>query len=562
MSDEKKTPEEAASELSDPRLKRPEPAAALVRSTQIGIYAGLALLLVALAWWGIARRLTLGPVIIGAVGILGVAFWIAFNLHALRQVAGTRGARLVFNSVGFILFVLGIVVCVNIIAARHHPRLDLTENKLYSLSPQTNRVLKDLTKDVRFIAFLPPEGRPSRERDLVQLYSSVSPRIKVQWADYTDVTLATKYKVTFPGTVIVESGEEPAVRQEKVTEVTESRLTSAILSVTTETKTVVYFLVGHGEASTTGGGDNSVSTLKSDLTNQQYEVKDLDMTKMASPQVPADCGVLAIVGAKQAPAAQEMAAIEKWVDNRGKLLLALAAPATKGASPPDFSSLLNKRGVRVLPGIVVDPELGYLGQPTVPVVSPKPGSPLTEGIDRVVLPLCRALKVESKEPPPSMPESPVPPPSGPAKALLESSSGAWLLTDLGAGLQRPANAESGPFVLAATIDESPPAPPTMPGAPPPPEQEQDATRIVVLGSDLALNDTLIQSFRFNADLALNAIAWLSKNVRLISIPPKQEIPRNLLLRTTQKNFIIFVVMFFIPLAVIVAGASVWWTRRK
>jgi hypothetical protein len=196
------------------------------------------------------------------------------------------------------------------------------------------------------------------------------------------------------------------------------------------------------------------------------------------------------------------------------------------------------------------------------VVSPKPGSPLTEGIDRVVLPLCRALKVESKEPPPSTPEAPMPPPGGPAKALLESSSGAWLLTDLSAGLQRPANAQSGPFTLVATIDESPPPPPTMPGAPPPPEQEQDATRIVVLGSDLALNDTLIQSFRFNADLALNAIAWLSKNVRLISIPPKQEVPRNLLLRTTQKNFIIFVVMFFIPLAVIVAGASVWWTRRK
>jgi len=34
------------------------------------------------------------------------------------------------------------------------------------------------------------------------------------------------------------------------------------------------------------------------------------------------------------------------------------------------------------------------------------------------------------------------------------------------------------------------------------------------------------------------------------------------LTSTQKNFIVFVVMFFIPLCVIIAGVSVWWTRRR
>jgi hypothetical protein len=556
MSEDKRSPqvEKISAGPSDPRLKRPEAAVGLLRSTQIVIWAGLGLLVLALAWWGIARRLTLPPIIIGVLGIGGVAFWVAYNLRNLRAVAGTRAAKLVLNSVGFTLFVLGIIVCLNVVVARHHPRLDLTENKIHSLAQQSMAVLKALEKDVEFIAFLPQDsGSPKSARDLVRLYATLSPRIKVTWADYTDVTLAKQYDVTFPGTLVVKAGE----RIEKVTDVNESRVTSALLAVTTDSKTVVYFLVGHGEIST-AGGENSIASLKRDLGNQQYVVKDLDLAKMATPEIPSDCGVLAIIGAKQAPAPEEMQAIEKWVDNRGKLLLALAPPPA-----PDFSSILGKRGITVLNGIVVDPESNFLGQEQVPLATPTAGSPLAEGVDRVVLPLARGMRVQSSTPPPSMPGAPPPPPSGPATSVLDSGALAWLQTNLEQTgvLQRPAGAEGGPFSMVATVDESPAPPPSMPGMPPP-QQDQDATRIVVIGSDLALNDAIVQRFRFNGYLALNSVAWLSKNVRLISIPPKSETPHNLLLTSTQKNFIIFVVMIFIPLAVIVAGASVWWARRR
>lgn len=556
MSEDKRSPqvEKISAGPSDPRLKRPEAAVGLLRSTQIVIWAGLGLLVLALAWWGIARRLTLPPIIIGVLGIGGVAFWVAYNLRNLRAVAGTRAAKLVLNSVGFTLFVLGIIVCLNVVVARHHPRLDLTENKIHSLAQQSMAVLKALEKDVEFIAFLPQDsGSPKSARDLVRLYATLSPRIKVTWADYTDVTLAKQYDVTFPGTLVVKAGE----RIEKVTDVNESRVTSALLAVTTDSKTVVYFLVGHGEIST-AGGENSIASLKRDLGNQQYVVKDLDLAKMATPEIPSDCGVLAIIGAKQAPAPEEMQAIEKWVDNRGKLLLALAPPPA-----PDFSSIMGKRGITVLNGIVVDPESNFLGQEQVPLATPTAGSPLAEGVDRVVLPLARGMRVQSSTPPPSMPGAPPPPPSGPATSVLDSGALAWLQTNLEQTgvLQRPAGAEGGPFSMVATVDESPAPPPSMPGMPPP-QQDQDATRIVVIGSDLALNDAIVQRFRFNGYLALNSVAWLSKNVRLISIPPKSETPHNLLLTSTQKNFIIFVVMIFIPLAVIVAGASVWWARRR
>jgi hypothetical protein len=174
--------------------------------------------------------------------------------------------------------------------------------------------------------------------------------------------------------------------------------------------------------------------------------------------------------------------------------------------------------------------------------------------------MCRGMKVAAPSQPPAMPGAP--PPAGPASAVLASSAESWLQPKVEAGMQKPANAQMGPFVLAAIIDETPPPPEAMPGQPPPPQPAQDATRLVVLGSDLALSDSVLQIVPFNGYLALNSVAWLSKNAALISIPPKTETPHNLLLTSAQKNFIIFVVLLFIPLGVIIAGVSVWWTRRR
>jgi len=556
MSEDKRSSESNQTQprADDPRLRRPEAAPPLVRTIRIVIWAGLAALVAALVWWGVLGHLTWGPVILGAIGIVGVLFWLVLNLRAVRDTAGTRSAKLVLNSAAFVLFVLGVLVCINILAVRSHPRLDLTEGKIHSLSPQTLKMVESLDEEVEFIAFLPQEyfGAETARR-LLGLYNVASPRIKVTWADYTDVSLAEQYEITIAGTVVVKCGDH----QEKVSSISEQRLTSALMAITSEEKLVVYVLTGHGEASISGG-QSSIAMLKSDLTNQQYEVKELDLAGMEEPQVPGDCSVLAIIGARVPLTKEEMAAVEKYVDSQGKLLLALAPPPA-----PDFSSLLSPRGLTVLDGLVIDPASNLLGNPAVLLVDARPGSPVLEGIDRVVLPLSRGLQVESAPEQPTYPGAPPPPPSGPASGVLSSTGNSWLQADLEAGLQFPAEGTTQSYTVLATIDESPPPPPQMPGMPPPPEREEtNATRMVVLASADALTDQWAGSIKYNSYLALNSIAWLSQNLRLISIPPKQERPHNLLLTNTQKNFIVFVVLFFIPLAVIVTGTVVWWTRRR
>jgi hypothetical protein len=203
-----------------------------------------------------------------------------------------------------------------------------------------------------------------------------------------------------------------------------------------------------------------------------------------------------------------------------------------------------------------------MGDATAPMVRPtSTDSPVVEGIDRLVMPICRGMQVTTQQPP-SMPGAPPQPPQGPAKSLVDSSATSWLQPNLSAGMTKPANAQAGPFAMVVTVDEAPPAPPAMPGQPAPAASDTNATRVLVIGSSLALTDNMVQLFKFNSYLPLNGIAWLSKSTAIHAIPPKTEEQHHLLLTSTQKNFIIFVVMFFIPLAIIVAGISVWWNRRR
>jgi ABC-type uncharacterized transport system involved in gliding motility auxiliary subunit len=65
----------------------------------------------------------------------------------------------------------------------------------------------------------------------------------------------------------------------------------------------------------------------------------------------------------------------------------------------------------------------------------------------------------------------------------------------------------------------------------------------------------------NLDLILNAINWLAEEEELIAIGPKMPQQRPILLTQPQSRFIAISSIIFLPLIVVVAGVSVWWSRR-
>src|SRR5512138_3747056 len=122
------------------------------------VFTVMALLGPALLVWGYIRysdRGTMSALIWSVLisgGLLSLAA-IIFNFSAIRRASRRRSSKLGANTTVMMVAVVAIIGFANFLGYRHHKRIDLTTEKLYSLSDQTRKVVSDLKKDVRVLLF-------------------------------------------------------------------------------------------------------------------------------------------------------------------------------------------------------------------------------------------------------------------------------------------------------------------------------------------------------------------------------------------------------------------------
>ncbi len=545
---------------SDPRLVAAEAVAVspLMLAGKIAGWVGLAALIVGLFWTGIIKAMGTGPKVLLIMGVVGLACWLATNVTAVVAQVRARGVQAVLNSVLFTAFVIGIIVMANYIAGRHHMfRADWSEAKLHSLSEGTLDIVRGLDKDVTITAFLAPGGPSDQIGTMLNEYEIHGKRISVKVYDPAlAITQVGELKPMSSRSIFVECGE----RKEEIQVATEENISSAILAVTTGEKTKAYFLTGHGEQNLDAYGDKGLKWLKTYLENEQYAVESLSLMTQQEPEVPGDCAVLAIIGAKQALLEKEKTAVAQYVEQGGNVFIAVASPPA-----PDFADLLGPYGVRPLTGLVMDPASGLWGNPEVPIVAPEAyAHEIVKKLDAVALPTTIAFEVERLEPPMPGPGAPPPPPSV-ATGILESSGYSWLETSTSGPVTKDADEKTGPLTMAVAIDLSlaDQQPPPYPGAPPMPEESDVRKgRLVVVGDyDFIRDDLYDRGLQENMFLATASFSWLARNDKLVTIPPHEPLDRTMILGTAQKNLAVVISAVLIPLMVLAAGIVVWWRRR-
>jgi hypothetical protein len=82
------------------------------------------------------------PLILGGLFLIIISF--LFNFSTIRQILSQRTARYGLNMAIYILLMAGLLIVINFFCIQHNRRLDLTGEKLYSLSPLTLKVLSRL----------------------------------------------------------------------------------------------------------------------------------------------------------------------------------------------------------------------------------------------------------------------------------------------------------------------------------------------------------------------------------------------------------------------------------
>ena len=110
-----------------------------------------------------------------AVGIVLVLASLLARVEDYRSLLGRRAMRYGLNTAVAVALVLGATVVVQALSFRHSGRWDLTENKRYSLSPQTIQLLGGLKTDVNAVAFFRSDQPGKRvAEDLLKQYAKYS----------------------------------------------------------------------------------------------------------------------------------------------------------------------------------------------------------------------------------------------------------------------------------------------------------------------------------------------------------------------------------------------------
>ena len=271
------------------------------------------------------------------------------NFSVARRVRG-------LNRIAQIILGVSAIIGLNILASQYFQRIDLTEERLYSLAPETHAYVRELREPVDIIITVPekPDDANARRvhRDLRRLlreYTYASRRdggqemVRVEFVDIYQqrsraAELANLYDITDERTIIVASGGR--TRQIGLDELYQAQdgdvsgfrgeraFTSAIVDVATQRRFNVYFLVGHGQMRLDDtDSTRGLSQLENHLRQRSINLASLDLSLVDSVPDNADLIVVASPQAAIMPEEQEM--LRRYMNARNGRMIVLLDPGPR-----------------------------------------------------------------------------------------------------------------------------------------------------------------------------------------------------------------------------------------
>ena len=492
------------------------------------------------------------------LGVAGVLLYLITERSFWSRQIGGRSTSLYLMSLLSALFVIGAVAAINVYMAQRPIEWDLTKDKIYTLSDQTQKVMQGLRQDVKVYGFLRnTEPYYAAIKETFERYEALSERCSYQMVDpIIDAQLAQKFGIQAEGArVVIESGE----RSVQVKEVSEETLTNAVVEVTNRVAKKVHYLIGHGELNI----DNATEALgakafRDAVSAEGHELVPLNLSQIKSVQAqkrvdlaaskattfrfPLEVKVLVIAGAQRPLLEPEIEAVADFLNRGGRLLVLLDPMVNIG-----LDSILLEWGVVVDDTVIVDTnpmgQMMGLGAVT-PLIVPVPETehPITEGLGLTVFHTSRTVRVSEDA----------------ARglevvALLRGGESAWGEAKIEDDTAE--QTEDDIFeTTVAVLSQKPQKNPSL-------DLISDATRLLVLGdSDVATNQHLtIQS---NTDFLMNSLNFLLEDEALLTIRPKNR--QSGLLTLTQKDFgrIQFFSLDVLPVLLIALGLGIVTLRRQ
>ncbi len=513
------------------------------RFAPLGLYLSIIAALVSIGLYIVQREFNLYLQISLSLFVIGLALFTVMDPERVRVALTGRQARYGSNTLVMTIAFTGIIVVINYIAFENPKRWDLTENKQYTLAPETLDTIRSLPSPVKILAFYTPRLNSDRARALLDQYKYNSDgKITYEFIDpEAEPILAQNYNISQDGSLVITMGES----HQLVTLVDEKEITGALIALISPEARNVYFLTGHGELDPEGVDDRGYSMVKASLEDKNYTVSKLNL--LAENKIPEDATVIVIAGPLQPVSEGEVDLLKSYVEAGGSLVvMEEPIPLTDFDDKPDPLSeyLSSTWGITLGKDMIVDLSSN---QPFIAIANQYSDHVITNKLRGVVtiFPTARSITADT-----SITDARI-------TEIVLTSPRSWAETDLNAltASEGSDNAPQiqpdegvdiiGPVTLAATVEDN-----------------NNNARLVIFGDAEFASDAFYSQFS-NADLFINSIDWASEQEALINLTPKDNIQRLFVPpgRYTL-NLILLGAVVIIPGAVLASGILVWIQRRR
>ncbi|HIT59761.1 MAG TPA: GldG family protein [Candidatus Fimousia stercorigallinarum] len=441
-----------------------------------------------------------------------------------------------------IVLVIIIAVLANVLVTRVNWSYDVTENKIFSLSSQSKKILKNLEDDVTIYFLASKKNVDDSYLQIAEQYEKNSDHVSI---GYRDMELypnfASEYlsgsQTAVEGDVIVVSGDKSRYVSSDdfitydidssgnyTTGINlESCITSAINYVVSDETPIIYTLTGHGE-------QEFDSSFQSTIESDNYEFKELNL--LTEEAVPDDCAILLINAPTSDITAADLKKVRSYMEDGGKLFYVCNVEAD---SLSRFESLLGTYGVEINDGIVVETDASqYMqGYPTyiLPTIE---SSEITDSLitnsSYILTPVSKGLTVTDD-----------------ATVLLSTTDDAFSKVNTESNtIEKEDGDIDGPFALAAeTVDE-----------------EGNPQAVVIGCSNMILSEIDAYVSGANSDFISNCVNSLTQQEDKISIKAKSGDSDTATYTTAAVQMVSFASVIGIPAALLIIGVVVVVVRRR
>jgi ABC-type uncharacterized transport system involved in gliding motility auxiliary subunit len=466
---------------------------------------------------------------------VAAAFAMGWDWRFYVELFTMRTTKHGMNMGVLILVVITLLVCVNYLANKHNVTWDVTKEKLNSLSDQSAQLVRGLKQDLTLkIFYKGPSANEEKQRlkTSLHLFEDASSKLKVQFINaYVDQQEAIHYLSDQPDrdTATMIAFAEYGSKKVRIEEpFDEAAITSALIKVTREGETKVYFLKGHGEREIDAENDQGLKDFAKALGDASIKAESLVL--IDKKEIPADAAAVAIVGPSVAYLDSELEWLRAYIQRGGHLFIALDPGQRQ-----NLANLTKSVGVEFENNYVITmaPIVGG-GQATILGRSFDASSDVTKSIPSGASFAVFPLASEVRPSPDKSPEMQV-------REIVKSDRYSFTMPEI---KQISVAPPTKPITLAVESSGGPGG--------------KSFSAVVFGDSDFISNRGLMLGV--NRDLGLNAIAALAGQKDLLSIRPK--LPKgSTLTMTAFSKLMVIVLGLSLPVLLLITSGVMWFRRR-